>query len=210
MKKKAVSPRKRTGKSESAVKGRKQSVKSEDDAETLLQRATDAMVDMQLELAAKLFGKALVLSPEDTNLMDALADVLIQLGSHDEARQLLLRSTATSPDANPFKWLFLAQLQSGKESVATYERAIGVLCAQAEAREDAEERRIMQKQIVKAYCSIADIFLTDLWYGLTLSVALFRRLNILTTLCLLSHQLRGSGGAEVRDSGTDSSSIRCK
>ena len=76
------------------------------------------------ELAQKFFIKAHETNDKDTNIMDALSDVCIQLGERDQALALLRRSTTEAPDINPFKWLYLAQLTTGMESVEIYRKAI--------------------------------------------------------------------------------------
>lgn len=93
----------------------------------LIEQGNNALSKLQPELAIKFFMRASEMSPEDTNIMDALADVHLNLGDQEEALQLLLMSTALAPEANPFKWLYLAQLQSGLEAIATYMRAIEIL-----------------------------------------------------------------------------------
>ena len=82
---------------------------------------------MQLELAAQFFKRALSLSPTDTNIMDALADVLLQLGEQEEALELLQTSTSTAPTENPYKWCYFAQLQTGEDAVNSYRKGIEIL-----------------------------------------------------------------------------------
>jgi predicted Zn-dependent protease len=102
----------------------------------LIEEANEAASKMQLELAAKLFRNAHLLDSSDTNIMDALADMCIQIGEIDEALQLLLKSTKENPRENPFKWLFLAQLQQGLESVKSYKTGIEILNEQSEFEEN--------------------------------------------------------------------------
>ena len=77
--------------------------------EALIAQGNNALSTMQPELALKFFERAIGMSPEDTNIMDALADVHLQLDNQDEALELLLMSTSLAPESNPFKWLYLAQ-----------------------------------------------------------------------------------------------------
>jgi tetratricopeptide (TPR) repeat protein len=95
--------------------------------EALIEQANIALAKLQPELSKKIFQKALDLFPDDTNLMDALADVHLQLGDNSQALRLLQRSTEINPEENPFKWLFLAQLQSGKDSLNSYLKAIELI-----------------------------------------------------------------------------------
>lgn len=93
----------------------------------LIEQGNVALSNMEVELAEKFFTRALSIAPQDTNIMDALADVQIQLGESDKAVQLLLQSTSIAPSVNPFKWLFLGQLQSEAESVKSYRTGIELL-----------------------------------------------------------------------------------
>lgn len=95
--------------------------------EQLLDQANAAMSSMQLELAEKFYCRALVMTPEDTNIMDALADVYLQLGEMDNALQFLVKSTSLAPKENPYKWMFLGQLQSGLDSIESYRTGINIL-----------------------------------------------------------------------------------
>ncbi|KAJ1414817.1 hypothetical protein B484DRAFT_366118 [Ochromonadaceae sp. CCMP2298] len=123
---------------------------------------------MQVELAEQFFSRALEAAPSDTSIMDALADAHLQLGNTDRAKELLVASTEGAPTANPYKWLFLGQLMEGEQAVRCYTQGIDVLTAAAtgvqEGEEEGEaERRVMLKQVAKAHCSIAEIYMTDLW-----------------------------------------------
>lgn len=51
----------------------------------LIREAQQHLDRMDPEAACQLFQRAHLLRPEDTNIMDALADVLIQLGDAEEA-----------------------------------------------------------------------------------------------------------------------------
>lgn len=95
--------------------------------EQLLDQANVAMSSMQLELAEKFYCRALVMSPDDTNIMDALSDVYLQLGEMENALHLLVKSTSMAPRENPYKWMFLGQLQNGLDSVESYRTGISIL-----------------------------------------------------------------------------------
>lgn len=133
----------------------------------LISKANEALNKLQPDLACKFYQKALEMEPQNTNLMDALADVSIQIGQSNEALTLLKQSTLLAPNENPYKWMFLAQLQSGIDAIESYNRGISLLSVLTSDPEinDAEEKlEFYKKQISKAYCSIAELYLTDLCY----------------------------------------------
>lgn len=98
--------------------------------EALVEQGNIALSSMKIELAAQFFSKALELSPDDTNIMDALSDVLLQMGDQNLALELLQRSTSMAPSANPYKWCYLAQLQTGEDALLSYRTGINLLAGQ--------------------------------------------------------------------------------
>ena len=96
-------------------------------ADELVRQGNVALSNVQLELAASLFERAMKLQPNDTNIMDALAEIYLQIGNQDMAYDLLTRSTTIAPEQNPYKWFYFAQLQDGFDSMACYEKGISFL-----------------------------------------------------------------------------------
>jgi tetratricopeptide (TPR) repeat protein len=101
--------------------------KHKDNVNELIEKGNDALSRLELEDALEYFDRAHKLSPNDTNIIDALADVHLQLGDHDAALQLLHISTTMAPTENPSKWFYLAQLQSGHDALSNYQRGIDLL-----------------------------------------------------------------------------------
>lgn len=141
---------------------KKSKVKRAPTPENLVEQANSCLAKMQPELASKFLERALVLAPENTNIMDGLADVYLQIGKNSEAYQLLLNSTDHAPDTNPDKWFYLAQLQNGEQAVCSYQKGIQLMKNQSSIEESAN--LTIQKHIAKAYCSIAEIYMSDLCY----------------------------------------------
>lgn len=96
-------------------------------AEEYLNLAQELINSFQLEKAIDLYEKALTLEPENTNIMDGLADLYLQIGEQEKGRELLSQSTSIDPDRNPIKWLYLAQLTSGLDSLKFYQTGISLL-----------------------------------------------------------------------------------
>lgn len=94
---------------------------------SLIDQGQNALQNMELETAEELFVKALSMDSSNTNIMDALADIQLQLGETEKAKDLLLQSTLLLPLTNPYKWLFLGQLQSGNDAVDSYRSGISIL-----------------------------------------------------------------------------------
>lgn len=159
--------------SKTSSRGKPQaSKKAPPTAASLIEQGNLALSRLEPELAAKFFTAALKLSPQDTNIMDALADVQIQLGDSDGALELLTMSTQLAPSENPVKWLYLAQLREGQDALECYRTAIRLIEKAAETETETEtemetrqaSKDLARKQIARAYCSIAELYLTDLCY----------------------------------------------
>ena len=116
-------PPKKTSKRKSKTPG-KQSFTS---VEELMEQGNNALATMDLESARDIYNQALLMAPHDTNVMDALASVQMQLGESEQALDLLMQSTSSAPSENPCKWFSLGQLQSGTESVDSYRAGIQYL-----------------------------------------------------------------------------------
>lgn len=166
-------------------KKKKEPVKAED----LVDQGNAALSKMQPELALKFYSRALSLAPENTNIMDALADVHIQLGEPEHALPLLQQSTTLAPTENVFKWLFLSQLQQGLDALTCYQQGIQLMLASMAGEQDEDSKRVFKKQITKAHCSIAELYLTDLCFEDGAEVAC--EAAIMEALAIDPHSLDG-------------------
>lgn len=93
----------------------------------LIEQGFDYIQQLQLDSAQEVFHRALKLSPQDTRIMDIIAEVDLQLGLTDEAYELLCQSTTLSPLDNAQKWLNLAPLQDPVEALQSYKKGIEIL-----------------------------------------------------------------------------------
>jgi predicted Zn-dependent protease len=97
------------------------------DVSKLVEQGQLALDKAEPELALKFFERAHSLSSSDTSIMDSLADVLLQLNEPDRAVELLTRSIELEPNSNPCKYLYLAQIQTCHEALASYQTGISIL-----------------------------------------------------------------------------------
>lgn len=99
-----------------------------------------------------------------------------------------MRSTEVAPGAGASKWLYLGQLRNGSAAAEAYRRGIAILEAELRssgtdnvrgaapakprapqhARADvacvAQQRRgVARRQLSSALCSVAELYMTDLW-----------------------------------------------
>ena len=86
-----------------------------------------AMARGNPEVAAEFYGRALEQDTHNPDIMDHLADTLLQMGDSENALPLLHRSIAIAPDGSPYKHFYLGQMQSNREALSSYECAIALL-----------------------------------------------------------------------------------
>ena len=106
------------------------------DVASLVANAEAALSQMQIESALNFYEQALKLDSLNCNIMESLADIYLSLGEGNRALELLLESSRISPDSNPEKYLYIAQLQEGEEALASYNQAIHLLSLSRVNNED--------------------------------------------------------------------------
>lgn len=158
------------------------------DADKLLEKGIECMNKAQPQLAARFFAKALEQRSQDTAIMDTLAECYLSMGDAHNAVPLLEKSIELDPEGAPYKYLNMAQLEEGPEALACYQAAIRIFERMRENREKVQPSTIFaSKEIItegsmdvddsgekaksadtagaelaKAYCGIAELYLTDL------------------------------------------------
>ncbi|KAK3255776.1 hypothetical protein CYMTET_35062, partial [Cymbomonas tetramitiformis] len=95
-------------------------------ADLAKQKATEG----DLEDAMRLYVNILEADPDNTEMLDAAAPILIQLGYADYALQLLTRSVKLSPTDNPEKYVTLASLETGESALDHLARALKLITTQ--------------------------------------------------------------------------------
>jgi len=139
------------------------------DVEDLLQQAEADFANFQTDLAEKKYVKALEMEPNNTKVMDSFALFLLEIDRLNEGKQLLERSIELNPLDNISKYLQLAQLLEGNEAIRLFERGVSLIQHQKEQLESNSQRTDAQNeelitignQLSCAFCSMAEIYLTD-------------------------------------------------
>lgn len=93
----------------------------------LLEQGNLALNKAQPELALKFFEKAYNLNQNNTEILENLIEVLLQLNENEKAYSYLCHSIEIEPLKNPCKYLYIAQLQQGKISLESYKKGISLL-----------------------------------------------------------------------------------
>lgn len=155
------------GKRGSGGKGGKKAAKQYT-LDELLGKAEELMLTYQPELAEKFYKRALEMQPSSTDALDAYGSFLLEQDRFDEAKPLFLRSIELDPLGDAAKYMFMGQLCEGLEATQYYGKGIELMQAQlksVQAQKPSKAKReqllMLKQQISAAYCSIAEVFLTD-------------------------------------------------
>lgn len=141
----------------------------------LLEKTEECMDSFDFETAALFCQRALDVDSNNLQALDMLGHICSELGDTQKAKGVFLRAVELSPDVGHSKYMYLGQIHTGQEAVDFYTRGIQVLLsalekqsqttqAQAGAAAQLEEDPQLPtaKDVSVGYCSIAEIYLTDL------------------------------------------------
>ncbi|XP_071396522.1 uncharacterized protein [Centroberyx affinis] len=140
----------------------------------LLEKTEECMDSFEFEMAGRFCQRALDLESTNLQALDMLGHIYSEQGDTQKAKEVFLRAVELSPDEGHSKYMYLGQIHTGKEAVDYYTRGIQVIVsaldkqaqttAQAGAAAPADEEPELPtaKDVCVAYCSVAEIYLTDL------------------------------------------------
>lgn len=139
--------------------------------EQLLEKTEECMDNFDFEMAQLFCQRALDLEPTNLNTLDMLGNICAELGNEEKAKQVFLRAVALSPEEGHSKYMYLGQVHSGMEAVQYFGKGIEAMLnalekqttpAAAAAAISLDDPGVTNKDISVAFCSIAEIFFTDL------------------------------------------------
>lgn len=109
---------------------------------------------------------------DNVRALETSGVLLLELGNTEAAKQCLGRAVEVCPDKGHSKYMYLGQLFQGAQAVECFHKGIQLMLKENEEKQaqevaaacrDAEEGR-SERDISRAYCSIAEIYLTDLCF----------------------------------------------
>lgn len=139
----------------------------------LLEKTEECMDSFDFEMAGLFCQRALDVESTNLQALDMLGHIYSELGDTQKAKGAFLRAVELSPDDGHSKYMYLGQIHTGKEAVDYYTKGIQVLLSALEKQEtttpagaaalpDENSELPTAKDVSVAYCSIAEIYLTDL------------------------------------------------
>ncbi|XP_035382287.1 probable assembly chaperone of rpl4 isoform X2 [Electrophorus electricus] len=131
----------------------------------LLEKAEDCMDNFDFSMARMFCRRALDIEPTNLTILDMLGNICAELGDIDKAKEAFLKAVELSPEAGHGKYMYLGQIHTGKEAVQYFSRGVEVMLSTMDAQAQGAcggGAAITAKDVSVAFCSIAEIFFTDL------------------------------------------------
>lgn len=139
--------------------------------EQLLEKAEEYLDTYEYEMAQKFCQRALQLEPDNVGALETSGNLLAELGDSDGARRCFGRAITVCPEEGFSKYMYMGQLHEGLESVQFFQKGVELMIKERDGKmkEDKgascsssdDQPSVSNLDISKAYCSIAEIFLTD-------------------------------------------------
>ncbi|ESP04239.1 hypothetical protein LOTGIDRAFT_237436 [Lottia gigantea] len=134
----------------------------------LLDKAEEFLDNFDYDLAQKFCQRALEVDRENIRALELTGSVLLELGDQESAEQCFLRSVEISPEEGHAKYMYLGQLNKGADAIKYFSKGIELMI-QAQQKEAeivgasniSEDKPVAPIDISNAYCSIAEIYMTD-------------------------------------------------
>ncbi|XP_071491486.1 uncharacterized protein [Diadema antillarum] len=140
--------------------------------EQLLEKASDYLDTYEYEMAQRFCQRALQLNPDHVGALEMSGNLLAELGDGEGAMKCLGRAITLSPEEGFSKYMYMGQLQEGLEAVQFFQKGVELMVGERDKKQgevngascstDGDHASAVTNQdISRAYCSIAEIFLTD-------------------------------------------------
>jgi len=173
MKPKAKS--KSTKLSPAGQKARKSAADTTKQINSLLQQSRTALEEGELQVAHDLASKACSLlstTSTNTNPIELLGEINIELENFESALQCFTEAIRRRENVDPEsfelgeegKFLWMGQLDEGDQAEEWYAKGVDVLHHLLEKSTDDDQRKRIRDKLCSTYCSLIELFLTDLWY----------------------------------------------
>lgn len=138
----------------------------------LLQKTEESVDNFDFDMARLYCQRALDIEPTNLTILDMMGSICSELGDVEKAKQVYLKTVELSPEEGHSKYMYLGQIHTGMEAVQYFSKGIEVMlntmdkhtneaCAFGAAAIPSEGP-VTKKDVSVAFCSIAEIFFTDL------------------------------------------------
>jgi Tfp pilus assembly protein PilF len=154
----------------------------------LIKKAEDYMDQYELERAYECVRQALDLDGKNVDSLNMMASIQMEMGNCASAKSLYTKLVELQPNEGFSKYMCLAQLSQGQEAADFYKKGIELILieynhqqqsesqsskpgtsaqlnaksSQGDEEDEEDGQKIKSLDISTAYCSLAELYLTDL------------------------------------------------
>ncbi|EDO43571.1 predicted protein [Nematostella vectensis] len=132
-------------------------IKQEHTMKDLLVKVEECMGAMNYELAEKFCERALEIDPDHVEAIEMAGSVFLETGQPEKAVNCFRRAIQLSPDEGYSKYMSIGQMLQGKEAAEVFTKGIQLMTSP----QGGASLSVSPKDISAAYCSLAEIYLTD-------------------------------------------------
>ncbi|XP_075128119.1 uncharacterized protein LOC142201191 [Leptodactylus fuscus] len=138
----------------------------------LLDKTEEYLDNFNFEMAHLFCQRALDLEPENLEILDMMGNICMELGNAEKAKQIsfvFLKAVSLSSDKGHSKYMCLGQIHCKEEALQYFHKGIEVMIQTYQSQPQvsgaanfSDEMEVTTKDISTAFCSVAEIYLTDL------------------------------------------------
>ncbi|PVD30481.1 hypothetical protein C0Q70_09747 [Pomacea canaliculata] len=136
----------------------------------LLDKTQQLIDEFQYELAQKFCQRALEKDPDNVRALETSGILLLELGNVEAAKQCFGRAVEVCPESGFSKYMYLGQIFQGAQAVDCFQKGIELMLKEKGEKETQEVAAACRgsnegpsdRDISNAYCSVAELYLTDL------------------------------------------------
>ncbi|XP_033116021.1 probable assembly chaperone of rpl4 [Anneissia japonica] len=136
----------------------------------IIDKAEECLDTFNFEMAQKYCQKALEIEPDNVRVLEMTGNMLVEIGDIEGAKKCFGRAVTVCPDSGFAKYMYLGQVFEGQQAIECFTKGIDIMLKERQERnaEESEgacamtsEGGVSDGDVARAYCSIAEIYLTD-------------------------------------------------
>uniref|UniRef100_A0A9J7Z5Z7 Si:dkey-12j5.1 n=1 Tax=Cyprinus carpio carpio TaxID=630221 RepID=A0A9J7Z5Z7_CYPCA len=145
----------------------------------LIEKTEECIDNFDFDMARLYCQRALDIEATNLNLLDMMGNICTELGDIEKAKQIsftlvyvYLKAVELSPEEGHSKYMYLGQIHTGKEAVQYFSKGTEVMLSVMDKHTNEASAfgaaafpsvcAVSKKDVSVAFCSIAEIFFTDL------------------------------------------------
>eukprot|EP00039_Didymoeca_costata_P001824 m.55411 g.55411 ORF g.55411 m.55411 type:complete len:350 (-) comp10983_c0_seq1:72-1121(-) len=132
----------------------------------ILEKAEELVAAGQFDLALQFCDRAISSDKDDklgTGALELKGYIFVEQNEIEKAVEALQGAIAKEPENGAAKYMLLGQVLNGKEAVECLEKGLAMLIEEKKTA-SREETVLLSSEIASGFCSVADVYLTDLCF----------------------------------------------